>query len=70
MEVTVFVMVIAAALLHAVWNAIVNPAFSIWLASRDAKATEGDFPSNFCLRSACGAACRPDSTTKQADPTV
>ena len=46
------------------------PAFSIWLASREAKATEGDFPSDFCLRSACGAACRPDSTTKQADPTA
>ena len=47
-----------------------KPAFSIWLASREAKATEGDFPSDFCLRSACGAACRPDSTTKQADPTA
>jgi hypothetical protein len=49
---------------------IYEPAFSIWLASRYAKATEGDVPSNFCLRSACGAACRPDSTTKQADPIV
>jgi len=47
-----------------------HPASIIWLASREDTATEGEFPINFCLRSAWDAACRPHNTTKQVDPTV
>jgi len=43
----------------------INPAFSIWIASREDTAAEGDFPTNFRHGHSWDAACRPHGSVKR-----